>query len=135
MITLVIVLSLLVVAALVWVAFGLRQHSLARYQLDLFNPWLLVSVAGAQAVACLVLAGCKFGFLAPPNVAVALFLFVAASASVFAYIVKKSSLAVGSGAIALLELAGLVTIVGCVLVLVGVLLFLFFRGPVYRVRI
>ena len=49
MTSLFIVLLILMVASLVWSAFALRRHANSHFRFDLFNPWLLAPIAGAQA--------------------------------------------------------------------------------------
>jgi len=134
MITLLIVLSILTVASLVWSAFALRRHANSHFRFDLFNPWLLAPITGAQAIILVVCVCTALDWLSSMNLLLALLFFALTSVALLWHISKKTSLAVGTGAIALLELAGVATIVVGVLFVVAWLIWLLLRGPVYRVR-
>ena len=134
MTSLFIVLLILMVASLVWSAFALRRHADSHFRFDLFNPWLLAPIAGAQA-SILVVWGCiALDWLSSMNLLFALLFFAVTSVALLWHISRKTSLAVGTGAIALLELAGVATIAVGVLFVVAFLIWLILRGPVYRVR-
>ena len=134
MITHLIVLSILTVASLVWSAFALRRHANSHFRFDLFNPWLLAPITGAQAIILVVCVCTALDWLSSMNLLLALLFFALTSVALLWHISKKTSLAVGTGAIALLELAGVATIVVGVLFVVAWLIWLLLRGPVYRVR-
>ena len=134
MTSLFIVLLILMVASLVWSAFALRRHADSHFRFDLFNPWLLAPITGAQLIILVVCVCTALDWLSSMNLLLALLFFALTSVALLWHISKKTSLAVGTGAIALLELAGVATIVVGVLFVVAWLIWLLLRGPVYRVR-
>jgi hypothetical protein len=129
-----IVLLILTVASLVWSAFALRGYADSHFNFELFNPWLLAPITGAQAIILVVRVCIPFGWLSSMNLLFALLFFAVTSVALLWHISKKTSLAVGTGAIALLELAGVATIAVGVLFVVAFLIWLILRGPVYRLR-